>query len=334
MDPLELIREKVALLDAEKHPGLIAVAQHIDAANKHFVTARSTNRDYMFNDVIYRTNQAFEGILKEAYIVFSGKSHEQIQESRISPYSIEEYLADSDVFRPHVRAYFSTYRKEWRNPSTHDHGLDFDEQEAFLAIMTVSAFINVLLEQILEHAVYKKELADLREQDVARELQLESLPFRLQVEELLLHFSERIIENFSHPAALSESEISGRLQAYIAANLPNAKLKVQPTVKSQGHILRPDFSIRDQNTDDEIVLELKRYAPTGAKNYDALSEQLVRYLLAIGIHDGIGYIVPDRSSMQMATKEVKYSTGDGTLNVTIIYPTDSTPQTTSDYPTE
>ena len=44
----------------------------------------------------------------------------------------------------------SRYRTEWRNPSTHDYKLDFDEDEALLAIASVCAFAIVLLDQITE----------------------------------------------------------------------------------------------------------------------------------------------------------------------------------------
>ena len=43
---------------------------------------------------------------------------------------------------------FTQYRQEWRNPSTHDYTLDFDEDEALLAIVTVTVFAIVLCDQI------------------------------------------------------------------------------------------------------------------------------------------------------------------------------------------
>ena len=41
----------------------------------------------MFNDVVYRTNQAFEGALKEAYVVLTGEAA-----GRKTPNDIEKYL--------------------------------------------------------------------------------------------------------------------------------------------------------------------------------------------------------------------------------------------------
>jgi hypothetical protein len=72
------------------------------------------------------------------------------------PYDIEKYLEQKAAFRQRVLAQFTNYRTEWRNPSTHDYKLDFDESEAFLAIVSVSAFACLLFDQIAEHLSYQK----------------------------------------------------------------------------------------------------------------------------------------------------------------------------------
>ena len=45
-------------------------------------------------------------------------------------------------------AQFTNYRQEWRNPSTHDYTLDFDEDEALIAFVSVTVFAIVLCDQI------------------------------------------------------------------------------------------------------------------------------------------------------------------------------------------
>jgi hypothetical protein len=68
-----------------------------------------------FTDAIYRTNQAFEGSLKEAYRVLTGKNP-----LKLRPFDIETFFQEQRILRSRVLAQFSNYRTEWRNPATHD----------------------------------------------------------------------------------------------------------------------------------------------------------------------------------------------------------------------
>src|SRR4030095_14112291 len=72
------------------------------------------------------------------------------------PNNIENSLQENNVLRPGVLAQLTNYRREWRNPSTHDYRLDFDEDEALLAIVTVSAFAIVLIDQITERISFEQ----------------------------------------------------------------------------------------------------------------------------------------------------------------------------------
>jgi len=94
-------------------------------------------------DVIFRCNQAFEGSIKEAYRVLAGKDPKPK-----TPAEIEQFLASGNLLRKKVLDQFTNYRKEWRNPSTHDYTLDFDEDEALIAIVSVTVFAIVLSDQI------------------------------------------------------------------------------------------------------------------------------------------------------------------------------------------
>src|SRR5207253_11231210 len=112
--------------------------------------------EHRYTDVIYRTNHAFEGILKEAYITLADKPAD-----KLTPFEIEEYLLKSNALRGRVVDLLTNYRQNWRNPSTHDYQLFFSKQESFLAIVTVSAFASILLDQMLERIAYKAKFAEL-----------------------------------------------------------------------------------------------------------------------------------------------------------------------------
>ena len=88
MDILNLIRKKSQILQAhEKFMGLDAVITHIESAEKYLSRGKNEKDDNCYTDVIYRTNHAFEGILKEAYTVFTGKT-----DSKVTSFEIENCL--------------------------------------------------------------------------------------------------------------------------------------------------------------------------------------------------------------------------------------------------
>ena len=158
MDILKTILENINSLERENSPhgeitqGIKAVLSHIEIAESHFQRAKKENSGNLFTDVIYRTNHAFEGALKEIYIILTEKDTKNV-----TTYDIEEYLTKNAIFKERVMELFSNYRTNWRNPSTHDHKLFFTEQEAFLAIVSVSAFVSILTDQIIQKLSYKFE---------------------------------------------------------------------------------------------------------------------------------------------------------------------------------
>jgi hypothetical protein len=98
MDLVETLKKKIiALEEGEYIPGLKAVLSHIETAFRHLSRGQESDDDTAFTDAIYRTNQAFEGSVKEAYRVLAGQDP-----SRKRPYDIENYLERNNVFRSRV----------------------------------------------------------------------------------------------------------------------------------------------------------------------------------------------------------------------------------------
>src|SRR5215216_5455525 len=155
MNLLEILRSRIGSLpEGDYTQGLKAILRHIEVAGRHLERGQTSAEDTAFTDAIYRTNQAFEGSLKEAFRVLADKDP-----AGDSPFNIENYLQQQNILRPRVLAQFTNYRREWRNPSTHDYRLDFDEDEALLAIVTVSAFAIVLIDQIAERVSFEQAKA-------------------------------------------------------------------------------------------------------------------------------------------------------------------------------
>jgi len=143
VDVAERLRQAINSLPVGEYtPGLEAVLRHATAAIRHFERADGHDED-AYTDCIYRTNQIYEGSLKEAYRIISKK-----EPTKISLYEIEEHFIKENTLRHRVLEQMSRYRHDYRNPSTHDYKLDFDENEALLAILSVTGFSILLIDQI------------------------------------------------------------------------------------------------------------------------------------------------------------------------------------------
>lgn len=150
MDLVKILNEAIERLPKGDHSsGLAAIMRHISIAIKHF-DRRGEGEIDSFTDAIYRTNQAYEGSLKEAYRVLAERDP-----AGKTPNDIEKYLESHNVVRPRVLTQLTRYRQDYRNPSTHDHKLDFDEDEAILAIVSVCAFAKLLVDQISERLAFE-----------------------------------------------------------------------------------------------------------------------------------------------------------------------------------
>ncbi len=249
MDLLQDIRRKSTALEGHQTlEGINAVIRHIEVADRYLSQARVGNEEDLFNDVIYRTNQASEGILKEAYSVLTSQDG-----SNLSPNQIEQHLVQGKVLAARVLELFKNYRQNWRNPSTHNHKLFFGEQEALLAIVSVSAFANILLDQIIEAINRKRE------------------------QERLSDYSEKLREAVNRFDAMSFPE---RVIQFTVIN--------NPLIVSEHSRLRPDLILKHAS-DEDIVIEVKR----SRFNKNILAHgtaQLLSYLEATGGHHGVLYI--------------------------------------------
>lgn len=275
MDLVDTLRNKIqALGDEECVPGLKAVLLHIETAFQHLSRGQENGEDTAFTDSIYRTNQAFEGSIKEAYRVLANKDP-----GRKNPYEIENYLEKNSVFKPRVLSQLTTYRTEWRNPSTHDYKLNFDESEAFLAIVSVSAFSCLLLDQITERVAY-----NMAQAKAERELQaaIESISAARAagllewVAELCLHFLPHSEVDMRSGPARRQAQFIGGLSGYMATAAPELAIQLSPTFVRTGS----DFLIA--HGDDLVVVETKsRY------DSETLRWALTRLQTVLRAHKGI-----------------------------------------------
>ena len=285
MDLLRILRSKIDVLEEGDYiPGLRAVLLHIETASRHLLRGQEQEDETAFTDAIYRTNQAFEGSLKEAYRVLAEQDSE-----RKRAFDIENFFEQNSIFRQRVLAQFTNYRTEWRNPSAHDYKLDFDESEAFLAIVSVAAFACLVLDQVTEKLSYlqAKTEADTKQVEIQERL--------ASVEDSdLLNRTAQILREFSHQQSSfnkdgskrTEVQIIGQLAGFFASAAPDLEVLSEYKIPSEASAIA-DFIISDKSS--HVVIELKRARP-GRQLIDAGVAQVERYMFLSHIKAAILFL--------------------------------------------
>lgn len=312
MDLLKTIKEKIQSFPPDfASIGLEAIILHIETAEKYLNRAKLEHDDNLFTDVIYRTNHAFEGILQEAYITLAGKDS-----SKTTPFEIEKYFAKNKIFKDRVLKLFTNYRMEWRNTSTHDYKLFFSEEEAFMAIVNVCAFINILLDQIIEKVNFLMEKRKTEEKvDEIKSMikNYDSLSFASKVSKLIGGFYINELSKASNN--LKEIEIIGTIAGFLQTVDPRINIETHEVI-SEEHRMRADMVLTFG--DDTIIIELKRFREH-KYSHQAMS-QLHSYLMASGITEGILFLYEPGYTDVSITRQPDLGLTGKVFSVTTISP--------------
>ncbi|MDO6493085.1 MULTISPECIES: hypothetical protein [unclassified Cellulophaga] len=297
------------ITETESSIFLDSVSLHLERAEYYYNLGE--NDSYYYNDVIYRTNHAFEGALKEAYKILANKTNEEV--TKQTPYKIEKYFEDNGVFKERVLELFKNYRSEWRNKSTHDYKLFFDNNEAFIAITSVSSFVFLLFNQIIEKIAFdyeqdkintsKKTFLKLKEDGmkVARGL------FEMITMSLVDNIN---YEEFKDKSPL-ETQIIGFLKANLSWYFKEGNVLEEPKIKGN---LRPDFII--ELSGDKIVLEVKKFSKK--LNKKPMWSQLLTYLRYADIKEGIVFALDVSSPikpLKIEERVVEFENKEYTLRI-------------------
>ena len=299
MDLLEEIKKKIDTINEYNDiSGLNSVLSHIERAEVYLHRGKEESDDHLFTDVIYRTNHAFEGILKEVYIICAKKDA-----SRKTPHQIENYLINHNIFNERVLELFRNYRQNWRNPSTHDYNLFFSETEAFLAIISVSSFIHVLLDQIIECLSFESEQLYIKAiaGDIRDKIEkYEEISLFERIQELLLNFDFSKFKN-KKKEVFVEAELLGAIHAYFKQIDDKINIYREPEIellnKKPGS---PDFIIEKNN--QKVIIEVKT---TLSKNSlkSGLS-QLENYLKYTQTKEGVLFALSKTDDLNINNKQL------------------------------
>jgi hypothetical protein len=287
MDTLEFLRSKAERLSVlMPKSGILAVLRHIEIGEQHFQRGREEGNSDLFSDVIYRTNQAFEGSLRESYSILAGQDP-----GNKRAFELESYFADNKIFQDRVTDLFTNYRRKWRNPSTHDHLATFTESEAFLSLLSVTSFAGVLIDQMIERLTFEYEKNRLAEKSDILKKELgkhASEPFVDRLTVALQNFvSQPTLSNVQ-----SEVELAANLNAFLDSILPSIKSSQEPLLHDSQGKMRPDFIITEG--DSNAVIELKHFRTWNDKMVQASNDQIRRYMNAVNAEVGVVLLVPSQ----------------------------------------
>jgi len=292
----EIQKRVDSLTRDDAQDGIRAAVKHIKIAEKRYGYGKNKQDEDFFNDAIYRCNQAFEGMLKEAYQVI-----EEERDHHISIFDIENHLLENQVYTQRVVELFKSYRKNWRNPSTHNHRLLFNEQEALLAIISVYSFTAVLLDLILERISFKNEKERIKaEIDDIKKLQndIDGLDLYHQIIYLIQKFGKRKFYINDE----REVEYIGRLTSFINSVEPS--ITFQRDVQLEESSYRPDIVFFRKS--ENVIVEIKsHYSPKLFPDIE--KNQLITSLKWSEIDYGILYMPKTNSSdLNISSHTIEY----------------------------
>lgn len=289
MDVLKEIESQINFIKKEDESNYLdSVFTHIERAEYYYFQGKKDAN--FFNDVIYRSNQAYEGALKESYKVLAEKTIDEVENK--TPNQIEKYFESNNIFRDRVLQLFTNYRQEWRNKSTHDYKLFFDESEAFIALSTVNSFVHLLLKQIQEKLAYLKEQKLLyEEKEIVTEI-IESVNKKESLSEMLISllvlFSRNNGKKFiDSPKEYRELELLGLINAYLDSIGIFTSVQREPKISIGSKIYRPDFIIEKEN--EILLLEILKIRAWGSVVRNA-ENQILLYMQSMNIKNGILFI--------------------------------------------
>ncbi len=302
MDIQDILDIKIRGIPPGPHDaGLRAVKSHIDAAVRHFLRGQTEPDETLFTDVIFRCNQAFEGSIKEAYRVIAGKDPDHVR-----PFDIEKFFSEGNLLRQKVLDQFTRYRQEWRNPSAHDYTLDFDEDEALLAIVSVTTFAIVLCDQIDSRIAFDATAAATPADTIS--IQQKNKPLLELVTERVLAFAKTHIDpngNTGSPAH-DYYRLEGALAGYLSSDLAQVP---GLSVEQNKRFASSEADIVVNRGIEKVVIELKRTS-TKLSNRIVVLRAVTQVALYLHEEDVAGAVILVHSP---AVKEYEVSTPTGAL---------------------
>ncbi|TOM27421.1 hypothetical protein CGH80_24250, partial [Vibrio parahaemolyticus] len=172
--------------------------------------------------------------------------------------------------------------------------------EALLAIVSVSAFFSILLDEMLEKQAFETEVEDLKKHVSKITSQLHNynaLDFHQQCLEILTKFSVIEKREGGFDTDLSEFELRGRLSAFISSVDPEITVEIEKRINIGSSHAYIDMILRKGG--NSIIVELKRPSKESRLLEMRAVQQIISYLAVTQLTDGIVYIPPYSKSSKV-----------------------------------
>ncbi|WP_422105069.1 hypothetical protein [Winogradskyella sp.] len=325
MDALNPVKEQVERINTlRSNLNLNSVITHIERANLFFERGKKEYDEQYFTDVVYRTNQAFEGCSRQGYMVLAGKSEEQAQD--IKAYQIESYFIENNILSDRVLPQFKNYRDNWRNESAHNFKLFFNEEEAYFAILNVLSYAYVLFNQMITKLGEEIEIERLRKEAIKIKkikgmIKKKGLSLKEKIITLIEYFDKeyeisksKIDDNTVF--FIKEAEVIGMLIAYLS-EMTNSEMTIQAEKRLESGSSRgliADICIEYKG--EKLIVELKRF---GRRTIDSYTEQISMYLQAASTNEGVVYIYnPTKVQTELKRKDLKIESRGEILSISYL----------------
>jgi hypothetical protein len=168
--------------------------------------------------------------------------------------------------------------------------LKFDEAEAFLAVISVSAFTKLLVDEIAKQLNYSAVQKDISHGKVQRNL-LVSQPLIFQVTSTLANFPKYHRQHVTSAPIESEAQLMGALAAFLTSFVPDARTTTGRVLQGT----KPSYvDMMVESGDETVLIELKR--GDSPSLLERGLNQLSDYLSAAGSKYGILFLYSEKST--------------------------------------
>ncbi len=189
--------------------------------------------------------------------------------------------------------------------------LDFDESEAFLAIVSVAAFACLVLDQITEKLSYlqAKTEADTKQVEIQERLaSVEGSDLLNRTAQILREFSHQQSSFNTDGSKRTEVQVIGQLAGFFASAATDLEVLSEYKIPSEASAIA-DFIISDKSS--RVVIELKRARP-GQELIDTGVAQVERYMFLSNIKAAILFLFSEFGG-ELDTQERNVSNIDGKI---------------------
>jgi hypothetical protein len=184
--------------------------------------------------------------------------------------------------------------------------LNFDDDEALLAIVSVCAFSIVLIDQITERLSFER--AKLEATTRAIEPHPDQ-PLVERVFELLKEFISQFNKSFAHRKDVREATLTGALAGFLSTSAPSIHYQIEALL---AHGISQWADVMLSEGSERLIIEVK-LLPASPAHVEAGMLQLSTYMSISGVDVGILFMVSIPNSGNLV--KTKYETMTGTIHV-------------------